>query len=89
MNFVWDDLKNDANKKKHNVSFAEAATAFGAPMLSNFLILTTRNEKIVGYWLDIRQKIEFSWLSLSKKVMKLFALFRPARPIKMKSSNII
>ena len=28
MGFEWDDTKADANKKKHGVSFAEAATAF-------------------------------------------------------------
>lgn len=26
--FEWDDKKSDANLKKHNISFAEAATAF-------------------------------------------------------------
>ena len=31
MDFYWDDLKDSANKKKHGVSFAEAATAFQNP----------------------------------------------------------
>ena len=31
MFFEWDDKKADANKKKHGVSFAEAATAFQDP----------------------------------------------------------
>lgn len=31
MGFDWDDSKADANKKKHGVSFAEAATAFQDP----------------------------------------------------------
>ena len=28
---MWDDLKAEVNKKKHGVSFAEAATAFQDP----------------------------------------------------------
>jgi len=31
MNFDWDDSKAESNKKKHGVSFAEAATAFSDP----------------------------------------------------------
>ena len=31
MDFDWDDSKAKANKKKHGVSFAEAATAFQDP----------------------------------------------------------
>lgn len=29
--FEWDDAKAEANKKKHGVSFAEAATVFSDP----------------------------------------------------------
>ena len=31
MVFDWDDSKAESNKKKHGVSFAEAATAFSDP----------------------------------------------------------
>lgn len=31
MIFDWDDTKAESNKKKHGVSFAEAATAFSDP----------------------------------------------------------
>lgn len=31
MVFEWDDIKADENKRKHGVSFAEAATAFSDP----------------------------------------------------------
>ena len=31
MIFDWDDVKAEANKKKHGISFAEAATAFSDP----------------------------------------------------------
>ncbi len=31
MVFEWDDSKAESNKKKHGVSFAEAATAFSDP----------------------------------------------------------
>ena len=31
MIFDWDDSKAESNKKKHGVSFAEAATAFSDP----------------------------------------------------------
>ncbi len=31
MTFDWDDEKAESNKKKHGVSFAEAATAFSDP----------------------------------------------------------
>lgn len=31
MVFVWDDSKAESNKKKHGVSFAEAATVFSDP----------------------------------------------------------
>jgi uncharacterized protein len=32
MEFTWDPKKSLANLKKHNVSFEEAATAFGDPL---------------------------------------------------------
>jgi len=37
MIFDWDDNKADSNKKKHGVSFAEAATAFSDPNAIEFL----------------------------------------------------
>jgi uncharacterized DUF497 family protein len=37
MIFDWDDNKAEANKKKHGVSFAEAATAFSDPNAIEFL----------------------------------------------------
>lgn len=30
--FDWDPKKADSNRKKHGVTFAEAATAFGDPL---------------------------------------------------------
>ncbi len=32
MNFTWDPRKAASNKKKHGVSFEEAATVFGDPL---------------------------------------------------------
>lgn len=32
LRFTWDDRKAAANLRKHGVSFAEAATAFGDPL---------------------------------------------------------
>ncbi|MGD2046757.1 MAG: BrnT family toxin [Gemmatimonadota bacterium] len=32
MRFDWDPKKAESNEKKHGVSFAEAATAFGDPL---------------------------------------------------------
>lgn len=37
MIFDWDDNKAESNKKKHGVSFAEAATAFSDPNAIEFL----------------------------------------------------
>lgn len=37
MVFDWDDNKAESNKKKHGVSFAEAATAFSDPNAIEFL----------------------------------------------------
>lgn len=37
MIFDWDDTKAESNKKKHGVSFAEAATAFSDPNAIEFL----------------------------------------------------
>ena len=37
MIFDWDDHKAASNKKKHGVSFAEAATAFSDPNAIEFL----------------------------------------------------
>jgi uncharacterized protein len=37
MVFDWDDVKAESNKKKHGVSFAEAATAFSDPNAIEFL----------------------------------------------------
>jgi uncharacterized DUF497 family protein len=37
MIFDWDDNKADSNKKKHGVSFAEAATAFSDPNAIEFV----------------------------------------------------
>jgi uncharacterized DUF497 family protein len=31
MNFEWDSVKADQNRRKHRVSFSEAATVLGAP----------------------------------------------------------
>lgn len=31
MKFVWDDEKNEANKKKHQISFEEAIQVFEGP----------------------------------------------------------
>jgi len=36
MEFEWDDKKATKNKKKHGVSFHEAATVFGDPMARTF-----------------------------------------------------
>lgn len=32
LTFEWDTAKADANERKHGLSFAEAATAFGDPL---------------------------------------------------------
>lgn len=32
--FEWDDDKNGANRRKHGISFEEAATIFDGPVLS-------------------------------------------------------
>jgi uncharacterized DUF497 family protein len=37
MIFDWDDNKAESNKRKHGVSFAEAATAFSDPNAIEFL----------------------------------------------------
>jgi uncharacterized DUF497 family protein len=37
MIFEWDDAKAESNKKKHGISFAEAATAFSDPNALEFL----------------------------------------------------
>ena len=37
MIFDWDDTKAEANKRKHGISFAEAATAFSDPDAIEFL----------------------------------------------------
>ncbi len=37
MIFDWDDAKAESNRKKHGVSFAEAATAFSDPNAVEFL----------------------------------------------------
>ena len=37
MIFDWDDEKAESNKKKHGVSFAEAATAFSDPNAIEFV----------------------------------------------------
>jgi len=37
MQFEWDERKAVANKRKHRVSFHEAATVFGDPMAITFL----------------------------------------------------
>jgi len=36
MEFEWDDAKAEANLQKHQVSFAEAATAFADPLAAIF-----------------------------------------------------
>jgi uncharacterized DUF497 family protein len=36
MNFEWDPRKAALNKRKHGVSFEEAATAFGDPLALTF-----------------------------------------------------
>ena len=46
MEFDWDDSKAETNKKKHGVSFAEAATAFQDP---NVLEALDEDHIIRGY----------------------------------------
>ena len=36
MEFEWDPKKSEANKRKHEVSFHEAATVFGDPLAITF-----------------------------------------------------
>ena len=36
MEFEWDEKKSDINRKKHDVSFHEAATIFGDPLAITF-----------------------------------------------------
>jgi len=36
MEFEWDPKKAEANKRKHDVSFHEAATVFGDPLAITF-----------------------------------------------------
>jgi hypothetical protein len=36
MEFEWDPRKADANARKHDVTFQEAATAFGDPLAITF-----------------------------------------------------
>ena len=36
MEFAWDSKKAEANKRKHGVSFHEAATVFGDPLAITF-----------------------------------------------------
>lgn len=36
MEFEWDEEKSIANRKKHSVSFHEAATVFGDPLAITF-----------------------------------------------------
>jgi len=35
MDFEWDDEKDQANLRKHGISFQEAATIFDGPVLTN------------------------------------------------------
>jgi uncharacterized DUF497 family protein len=61
LNFEWDERKAISNRRKHGVSFDEAASAFGDPFRSRFQIRTTpktRNASsssesrcMVGWWL--------------------------------------
>src|SRR3989344_1485229 len=45
MIFDWDDAKAESNKKKHGVSFAEAATAFSDPNAIEFLDAKTSDKE--------------------------------------------
>ncbi len=36
LDFEWDDEKAESNLRKHQVSFAEAATVFGDPLARTF-----------------------------------------------------
>ena len=49
MIFDWDDHKAESNKKKHGVSFAEAATAFADPNAIEFL--DERNSNKEDRWI--------------------------------------
>lgn len=49
MIFDWDDNKAESNKKKHGISFAEAATAFSDPNAIEFL--DTKNSDKEERWI--------------------------------------
>ena len=46
MLFEWDDSKAESNKKKHGISFAEAATAFSDPNAIEFLDTASEKEEL-------------------------------------------
>ena len=52
MDFVWDEKKNEANKKKHSLSFEDARNVFADP-LAIVRVDTSSEElrwQIMGHW---------------------------------------
>lgn len=64
----WDDNKAYSNKKKHGVSFAEAATAFSDPNAIEFLDAKTSDKE--ERWILVgsrREAMSYLWFLLSEK----------------------
>lgn len=53
MRFEWDQSKDEANQKKHDVSFAEAKEVFGDPL--HLAILDHRFSYFEERWITIGQ----------------------------------
>ena len=49
LRFEWDPAKDEANQKKHGVSFDEAKTAFSMTLRGLFLIRSTPKVRIGSY----------------------------------------
>ena len=67
--FDWDDNKAEPNKKKHGVSFAEAATAFSDPNAIEFLDEknSDKEDRCILVGLSARNHVLLSFLLSEKK----------------------
>lgn len=59
MEFEWDNQKAEANVRKHDVTFQEAASIFGDPLAVTFADPdhSTNEERYIPFGLSLKQRL--------------------------------
>ena len=82
MIFDWDDHKAESNKKKHGVSFAEAATAFSDPNAIEFLDKQNSDKEDRWILVGISSKSQVLLVVFVERAEKIIRIVSARRAVK-------